>query len=163
MHKQTQHGAYERPETSKRRASMRNIKTEREDSFGEDEGEDKENEVRENYCYTCHRQFDNRNGYSVHMSKAHGGGANRNNSNNVAALENEPPSKRAKNDGEFYFTSFGNQRVFNSDAGWSVRPAFDPSELTHAFVLPTRNMIDSSSSSSSISSSGCLLLKHMQL
>ena len=86
---------------------MRNIKAEREDSYGEEENDaDKENEEhRENYCYICSRQFDNRNGYSVHMTKAHGG-ANRNNSNNVSE---EPPSKRARTEGKllkFLFCSF---------------------------------------------------------
>ena len=123
---------------------MRNIKTEREDSYGEDENDaDKENEERrENYCYTCNRQFDNRNGYSVHMSKAHGG-ANRNNSNNVAS-ENEPPSKRQKTDGKIF--------IYCTQCKCRKRK-------TYAFVLPTRNGADSSAS---IFCSG-FLPKHMQL
>ena len=52
---------------------MRVVKEEKEDSFDETEEDDayKENEVhRENYCTICSRQFDNRNGFSVHMTKA---------------------------------------------------------------------------------------------
>ena len=89
---------------------MRVVKEEKEDSYDEAEEDDadKENEVhRENFCTICNRQFENRNGFSVHMTKAHGGSRrtrNSNNSNNT--INEEPPSKRAKIDGKFYVSSF---------------------------------------------------------
>ena len=112
-HKEHVHGFYERPNTSRRRMSARQLLDEISDdqsgaSTNQDLGvdEDKENASEENhkanYCYVCNRQFENKTGFTVHMTKQHNRNSNNsNNSNNV-----EPSSKRFKGDGKKKFCFF---------------------------------------------------------
>ena len=110
-HKEHVHGFYERPNTSRRRMSARQLL----DEISDDQSgastqstnqnqlaadEDKENTSEENhkdnYCYVCNRQFENKTGFTVHMTRQHSHNSNNsNNSNNI-----EPSSKRFKGDGK---------------------------------------------------------------
>ena len=107
-HKEHVHGFYERPNTSRRRMSARQLLDEISDdqtgastNQGLAADEDKENTSEENhkdnYCYVCNRQFENKTGFTVHMTRQHSHNSNNsNNSNNI-----EPSSKRFKGDGKY--------------------------------------------------------------
>ena len=119
------HGFYERPNTSRRRMSARQLLDEISDdqsgaSTNQNElaaDEDKENTSEENhkdnYCYVCNRQFENKTGFTVHMTRQHSHNSNNsNNSNNI-----EPSSKRFKGDGKYLSKNLDLYRVKMSKNG----------------------------------------------
>ena len=124
-HKEHVHGFYERPNTSRRRMSARQLLDEISDdqsgaSTNKNElaaDEDKENASEENhkdnYCYVCNRQFENKTGFTVHMTRQHSHNSNNsNNSNNI-----EPSSKRFKGDGKYLLKNLDLYRVKMSKNG----------------------------------------------
>ena len=103
-HKEHVHGFYERPNTSRRRMSARQLLDEISDDqsgvstnqepAADENKENSEENHKDNYCYVCNRQFENKTGFTVHMTKQHNRNSNNSNNSNNA----EPSSKRFKSD-----------------------------------------------------------------
>ena len=70
------------------------VSTNQELAADENKENSSEENHKDNYCYVCNRQFENKTGFTVHMTKQHNRNSNNSNNSNNA----EPNSKRFKSD-----------------------------------------------------------------